>query len=544
MGESGPLFTLEGGSSAGPVGSQAPAAPGAPAPTDLEGLAAHVQALATRVGQLEAEMTPLRPLASSRPSFDHTLYLRDAIQSELYKQGVAGWRGTGRGDFEINYLLARVGGEIAGWVINPTSLSKLAAGVGIVLDAATPAIKVGDTAGVHILLDGANKRIRSSNFVAGSVGFNIGADTGDAEFNNLVARGLLKSAAFETDTISAVGGSLAVLDGDALAADMTALDSSPVTILGNTTLSVNDVLRMKDGIDDEWLKVTAATPPTYTVARDQAAAYAANANPAWKKGQAVVNYGVSGEGGILMSASIAGAPFFELFTHAGSPWSALSRHIKLQQALSRFGSAVDAPSTTALVVFHSAQTYNGEAMGAGDVLLGDNSAGKANILWDKSAGRLHFRGGTTLQGYIETDGAVVFGAGSVRLDNSGFSLLEGDTTTSTIRWQTAGNESIASVYGNIDAASDRTLVLQGGLYNAILGPTTGVVHAIAASKGGGSNNARRTSMTLRSKDLVAGETIFDLFQVRQETSTRGFMRVLQDLETVFNEDGSDQDFRV
>ena len=321
MGESGPLFTLEGGSSAGPVGSQAPAAPGAPAPTDLGALAVHVQALATRVGQLEAEMTPLRPLASSRPSFDHTLYLRDAIQSELYKAGVAGWRGTARGDFEVN---------------------------------------------------------------------------------NLVARGLLKSAAFETDTLSAVGGTLAVLDSDALAADMSALDNSPLTILGNTTLAVNDILRIKDGIDDEWLKVTAATPPTYTVARDQAAVYAANSNPAWKKGQAVANYGVSGEGGILMSASMAGAPFFELFTHAGSPWSALSRHVRLRQALSLFGSAVDAPATAALVIFHSAQTYNGEAMGAGDVLLGDNSAGKANLLWKQSVGGLKWRVGTTDVLFIDT----------------------------------------------------------------------------------------------------------------------------------------------
>ena len=59
------------------------------------------------------------------------------------------------------------------------------------------------------------------------------------------------------------------------------------------------------------------------------------------------------------------------------------------------GSNIASPGTTYLSVFATAQTYNSESMSAGDMLIGDNSANKANILWDYSAGQLLIRGGTT-----------------------------------------------------------------------------------------------------------------------------------------------------
>ncbi|MDD1679721.1 MAG: hypothetical protein LUO93_11135, partial [Methanomicrobiales archaeon] len=65
-----------------------------------------------------------------------------------------------------------------------------------------------------------------------------------------------------------------------------------------------------------------------------------------------------------------------------------------------FGSDLAAAGTTAFSVFSNAQTYNGESMGAGDMLLGDNSSGKPNVLWDVSAGKLFVRTGTTVAGEI------------------------------------------------------------------------------------------------------------------------------------------------
>ncbi len=92
-------------------------------------------------------------------------------------------------------------------------------------------------------------------------------------------------------------------------------------------------------------------------------------------------------------------------------------------SLLKFGSNVGAVATTAISIFGVDQTYNSEAFGAGDLLIGDNSAAKANVLWDKSTGKLLFRGGTTTQAYIDTDGAINAGAGVVELNSDGIQIV-------------------------------------------------------------------------------------------------------------------------
>jgi hypothetical protein len=364
-------------------------------------------------------------------------------------------------------------GHIGGWTIDATRIYSLAANVGISMDSSVPVIKVGDTAGTYILIDGASKRIRSSNFLTGYTGFNINSDTGDAEFSNVVIRGKLKSTVFEKDIVSAVGGSLLVLNSDVLSADMTASDGGAsvvftdessntlteengtslnteilgsITISGDTTFSQNDILRMKDGIDDEWLSVLyTGSAPTYSVRRDMASAYGADANPAWKKGQAVVSYGTVGGGGISMSS--VSAPTFDIFTHDGFPWSSLSVHAHLTKDITIFGDDVTSANSTAFTIFHTAQTYNGEAMGAGDILFGSNTTGYANMLWDISTKRLNFRGGTTTQLYVDTDGTLIAGTATdsiVRLNSNGIGIgtslpiypldVAGDTSTTTYNY--------------------------------------------------------------------------------------------------------------
>lgn len=62
---------------------------------------------------------------------------------------------------------------------------------------------------------------------------------------------------------------------------------------------------------------------------------------------------------------------------------------------SYFGSDIDTPATRAISVFGTSATHNGESFGAGDLLLGDNSSGVANVRWNKSAGTFSLRRGTT-----------------------------------------------------------------------------------------------------------------------------------------------------
>jgi hypothetical protein len=125
------------------------------------------------------------------------------------------------------------------------------------------------------------------------------------------------------------------------------------------------------------------------------------------------------------------------------------------------GSNIAAAATTAFAVFANAQTYGtaSESMGAGDVLLGDNSAGKANVLWDQSVGRLLFRGGTTTQAYVDTDGSIIAGGGNVSIDADGIVVSSDLTawswsTAKSIRWLN-GTEKISSILAYTDAVYGR-----------------------------------------------------------------------------------------
>jgi hypothetical protein len=99
---------------------------------------------------------------------------------------------------------------------------------------------------------------------------------------------------------------------------------------GTSTFQVNDILRIKDELNDEWMLVTGVTDAShYTVTRDLAGNYTANNNPAWSKGATIVNYGQSDEGGLILTSSLANSPYLSIFTHSGSPWSDLTERARL-----------------------------------------------------------------------------------------------------------------------------------------------------------------------------------------------------------------------
>ena len=102
----------------------------------------------------------------------------------------------------------------------------------------------------------ATTSIGSTTFTSGPLGtgWNI-SNTGTAEFQDITARGVFRTSVFEKDTISAVNGMVLVSSADVLEADMTASDSSGLVIKGETTFSANEVVRIKDGTDDEWMLV-------------------------------------------------------------------------------------------------------------------------------------------------------------------------------------------------------------------------------------------------------------------------------------------------
>lgn len=176
--------------------------------------------------------------------------------------------------------------------------------------------------------------ISSLGFVSGyfGKGFKINKN-GDAEFNNIDVRGRIRTSVFEKNTISVLNGIFMVSSGDTLAEDMTALDASTLTITGDTTFIAGEVLRIKDGDNDEYLLVTdAGSAPTYTVERDKAGGYASDSNPAWTKGTAVTSIGRgsgSTTGFLLLDASSTNSPYLDIYSRNSTTYDDIDLKVRI-----------------------------------------------------------------------------------------------------------------------------------------------------------------------------------------------------------------------
>jgi len=338
----------------------------------------------------------------------------------------------------ITGSITATSGTIGGWTVNAASIadSSVEASANVLISSSSKIIRLGPTSGNYITIDGPNQRVRGSTYVSGTGGAGFTIEPSFIECGDLRARGTFSSVTFQKETIASVGGNLMVSKGsDILDIDMTAADNSTLTIKGNETFAVGDLLRMKDSVDDEWLEVTAVdAKPTYTVTRDKGAAYAANTNPIWKKGMSVVNYGQSGAGTILMTASSANAPRFDVATHAGAPWTTQTTKVRIGN-LNGF-------------LDYTSDLY-GIAIGETDQYLKYDATNGLRIK------------GTSAQldvgtlGYIK-GGQTAFDTGTgffLGQEGSEYKFSIGDSTDEKMTW----NGAVLSVVGAFDAAYPITL---------------------------------------------------------------------------------------
>lgn len=87
------------------------------------------------------------------------------------------------------------------------------------------------------------------------------------------------------------------------------------------------------------------------------------------------------------------------------------------------GSDIDDPAGLSLAVFVNSQEWNTEEFEEGDMLFGDNSEAQPNIKWDASEGQWQFRSGVTTTVYMDTDGSLRVGDGTILgLDESGITF--------------------------------------------------------------------------------------------------------------------------
>lgn len=201
---------------------------------------------------------------------------------------------------------------------------------------------VGSTA-PRLHLDGANKRIESSNFASGTSGFRIEGVDGSAEFNNVTVRGALLATAIQYGYVQATNGSIWVVKAagtlyssfdieagleEGLAIDVE--DPRGMTHAAAGGLwTVGDVVRLKDPmVGDFWATVASKTDQTtyWTLNLTYQSGILAGAFPS---GSAVLNYGVSGDGVVRITADANNSPYISIATHAGAPWSSLTERARL-----------------------------------------------------------------------------------------------------------------------------------------------------------------------------------------------------------------------
>jgi hypothetical protein len=243
--------------------------------------------------------------------------------------------------------------------------------------------RIEDTSGSElIVLDSVgNLQSGQPGFVSGLTGWRI-SPQGNAEFNNIWARGELHATVFVKDEVHATGGTLlvataGVLHDDAAISstlvddDVLVVYSTPagqgvplqvvttsgtfvgtqlhVSWVGNF-INVNDppsgpgfyfqpgdVIRSKTevatGVTDFWLTVNSATQnsgySTYSVVKQS------GTDGTLPKGSAVVSYGQQGDGRILMTSDLNYAPYLDVFTVGPNVWSGAAGSIVPRVRLGR-----------------------------------------------------------------------------------------------------------------------------------------------------------------------------------------------------------------
>ena len=213
-----------------------------------------------------------------------------------------------------------------------------------------------------------------------------------------------------------------------------------------------------------------------------------------------------------------------------------------------FGSNLAAPATTSFIVFSNAQTYNSESMGAGDVLLGDNSTSKANVLWDASAGKILFRGGTTEQGSIDIDGSAMFGGGLLLLNTNGLILdvLDAADDRAALKWKRDAESRYQGqirLYnwggGNANINTD----IQVGDFDLGVDPPISTLDMYCYSDKSGGGNSFFSLLEL-SADDTAGEPLFLLTDGQRVTTNNEVIGYYHSTELVFNNAGRDINLRI
>jgi hypothetical protein len=243
--------------------------------------------------------------------------------------------------------ITAIAGAIGGWTLASTTLTggdivldqgnnKISVGTGISIDGSAESIWVG-SGSPQILIDGTGKLIRSTNYSADLAGFKMDS-SGQAEFQDIKARGSIIASIFEYGHTQVVGGDIRMSKDAGRVGDAgftTPAVSATVSVSirthedGSTWGAVNDIIQVKtfDGSTyvSAYLELTTFTGnSTDSQTGETVSVYTAtmkNGDVAVSipAGTAVINYGSSG--GIIGFYAGEQTTRMIVSTTAGQPWT-------------------------------------------------------------------------------------------------------------------------------------------------------------------------------------------------------------------------------
>nr|MBC8360946.1 hypothetical protein [Candidatus Desulfatibia profunda] len=154
----------------------------------------------------------------------------DTVYIKLRSISEMGVKASLPGPYDASVVITssiRLGGFYAGLTFladNP-----IEAAAKIYLDKTNTLLRLGPTSGDYLILDGdygGVPAVVTSNYVSGYMGVGLLLKSDLLEVGNIACRGIFRTNIFQKDSISVVGGSIAVLAGDVLSENMTIYDTA------------------------------------------------------------------------------------------------------------------------------------------------------------------------------------------------------------------------------------------------------------------------------------------------------------------------------
>lgn len=281
----------------------------------------------------------------------------------------------------------------------------------------------------------------------------------------------LDAVLFAQNTISVIGGWLIVTKDEGTVEED--VDTSETQIdFGANNIVANDFIVFRSAGAVEYMQATSlASGNVWNVTRN----VDGSGTNAWPQGSVWVNFGYNGTGRIELNANAT--PRISMFTQ-GTSYNSQTELLRLGD-LNGWGPYVAEAYGFATGIYGVAsktwetiEQTNGIRLGvnattlfkvdtSGNVTMGEVATNSGNTFWNNSNQRLEFRGstaGTVVQAYVDTTGAIAFGAGSGTLDVNGLTIRQGSGGVNQVSWVNGSGQQTGYIR-SLNAGAEQTAIL-------------------------------------------------------------------------------------